>query len=102
MGPIITLLYTRGDGHREVKDWARGLTVTGLVPTGDRGVRVSIHIFSTVQERGCLPVQGTAAAEEDKDIHTTFFATVGTDREAVGIMHLWSSLKCTEKCSVSY
>lgn len=54
---------------------------------------MSVHICSTVQERGCLPAQGTAAAEGDEDAHTAFFTTVGPDRLAAGVMHLGSSLK---------
>ena len=69
-------------GTEEVKDCAQGLRVAGSVPTGCPRVRISIHIYSTVQERGCLPIQGTAA-QEDKDTHTAFFTTVGSGHEAV-------------------
>lgn len=91
MGPFITLLYTKGDGPREAKDWTQGLIVTGSVPTGAPRVKMSVHICSTVQERGCLPAQ--AAAEGDEDAHTAFSTTVGTDRRAAGVVHLGSSLK---------
>lgn len=81
--------------------WAQRSEGLGSRSHGDRicthrvpwGQDFSIHIYSTVQERGCLPVQGKAAAQEDEDTHTAFFTTEGTDREAAGIMHLGSSLK---------
>lgn len=82
MGPVVTLPYIRGDGHREVKDWAQGLIADRIcahrAPQGR-----DIHIYSSAQERRHLLVQGIAAAEEDKDTHPAFFTTAGSDHKAV-------------------
>ena len=83
-GPYYYPAFTQQDyGHRGVKGLAQGLTADRIcAPSGPRSQ--NIHIYSTVQEMGRLPAQGSnpdssPGPQHKEDTHSAFFTTVGTD-----------------------